>query len=117
MTEHPFLGPLELVADGEPTLLFCENETNDRAALRLAARDAVPEGRDQRSRRRGAPTVARPSRDEGRLLAPGHRRARRDRDAPRAPPPAGGSGDDPVADFDAVLRSDGWPRRTSSTAS
>jgi hypothetical protein len=27
-TEHPFLGPLELVSDGEPTVLLCENETN-----------------------------------------------------------------------------------------
>src|SRR5262249_37401912 len=28
VTEHPFLGRLELVSDGEPTVLFCENETN-----------------------------------------------------------------------------------------
>ncbi len=28
VTEHPFLGPLELVADGDPAVLFCENETN-----------------------------------------------------------------------------------------
>ncbi|HEX4520204.1 MAG TPA: hypothetical protein VH063_11550 [Gaiellaceae bacterium] len=27
-TEHPFLGELELAAEGEPKLLFCENETN-----------------------------------------------------------------------------------------
>ena len=58
VTDHPFLGPLEIVSDGEPTLLFCENETNDAAALRVAHRDEVPEGRDQRSRRRGAPTVS-----------------------------------------------------------
>ena len=28
VTEHPVLGPLELVSDGRPTVLFCENETN-----------------------------------------------------------------------------------------
>jgi hypothetical protein len=28
VTEHPFLGPLELLADGAPELLFCDNETN-----------------------------------------------------------------------------------------
>ena len=28
VTAHPFLGPLELVSDGEPEVLFCENETN-----------------------------------------------------------------------------------------
>jgi hypothetical protein len=29
VTEHPFLGTLELVAEGKPEVLFCENETND----------------------------------------------------------------------------------------
>ncbi|HSP73864.1 MAG TPA: hypothetical protein VLN26_15930, partial [Gaiellaceae bacterium] len=28
VTEHPFLGPLELLAEGQPELLFCDNETN-----------------------------------------------------------------------------------------
>jgi hypothetical protein len=28
VTDHPFLGQLELVAQGEPTMLFCDNETN-----------------------------------------------------------------------------------------
>ena len=28
VTRHPFLGELELVAQGEPEVLFCENETN-----------------------------------------------------------------------------------------
>jgi hypothetical protein len=28
VTEHPFLGRLELVAQGEPEVLFCDNETN-----------------------------------------------------------------------------------------
>src|SRR4051812_16376407 len=27
-TDHPFLGPLEISAQGEPEVLFCENETN-----------------------------------------------------------------------------------------
>ena len=29
VTEHPFLGPLEVCAEGTPTVLFCDNETND----------------------------------------------------------------------------------------
>jgi Glycosyl hydrolase family 63 C-terminal domain len=29
VTEHPFLGPLEFEAQGDPEVLFCENETND----------------------------------------------------------------------------------------
>jgi hypothetical protein len=28
VTDHPFLGPLELVAEGQPALLFCDNDTN-----------------------------------------------------------------------------------------
>ena len=28
VTEHPFLGQLELRAQGTPDVLFCENETN-----------------------------------------------------------------------------------------
>ena len=28
VTEHPFLGSLELISDGEPVVLLCENETN-----------------------------------------------------------------------------------------
>ena len=38
-------------ATARPTPLFCDNETNARAAVRRAERDAVPEGRHQRPRR------------------------------------------------------------------
>jgi hypothetical protein len=42
--EHPFLGPLELVADGEPEALFCENETN--AARLYRAEPTTPWPKD-----------------------------------------------------------------------
>ena len=45
-----------------PTALFCENETNDRAAVRGSTGDAVPEGRDQRPRRRTARPPSTPTR-------------------------------------------------------
>ena len=64
--DHPFLGDLELLAgpgpDGTaPTALFCENETNDAPAVRLASQPAVPEGRDQRPRRARARPPSTPS--------------------------------------------------------
>ena len=75
--EHPFLGPLELLAgpgpDGTlPTALFCENETNDAAAVRRRAVDAVPQGRHQRPRdqRRGH-RQPRSHRHQVRVLVPG----------------------------------------------
>jgi Glycosyl hydrolase family 63 C-terminal domain len=42
VTEHPFLGELELVAEGEPAVLFCENETNDERLYGSAATTATP---------------------------------------------------------------------------
>jgi hypothetical protein len=30
VTDHPFLGPLAISSDGEPTIVFCENETNEQ---------------------------------------------------------------------------------------
>ena len=71
-TEHPFLGALELHADAgpdgnAPSLLFCDNETNNERALRYV-RAPVPEGRDQRPRRLRC-----------RLRQPGRRTARRPR--------------------------------------
>jgi len=42
VTEHPFLGPLELVSDGEPTVLFCENETNTARLFGTPSGSASP---------------------------------------------------------------------------
>src|SRR4051794_11874967 len=41
-TEHPFLGRLELVADGEPTVLFCDNETNSERLFGSPSASATP---------------------------------------------------------------------------
>ena len=49
VTEHPFLGELEIVAQGEPEVLFCDNETNERAAVR--------DGLGDRPRRRTGSTT------------------------------------------------------------
>ena len=50
--DHPFVGPLELLADSgpdgaAPEALFCENETNDQAPVRHRTDHAVPQGRHQ----------------------------------------------------------------------
>ena len=42
VTEHPFLGPLELVADGAPTVLFCDNETNDERLFGTKSASTTP---------------------------------------------------------------------------
>ena len=46
-----------LAGDGSAEALFCDNETNRERLWGVAERDAVPEGRDQRPRRRRAATV------------------------------------------------------------
>jgi hypothetical protein len=42
LTEHPFLGALELVADGKPDLLFCDNETNEARVYGAAPTTSTP---------------------------------------------------------------------------
>ncbi|HEY1369236.1 MAG TPA: hypothetical protein VGF23_19075 [Gaiellaceae bacterium] len=42
VTQHPFLGPLELVAEGTPSVLFCENETNTARLWGATAAGAPP---------------------------------------------------------------------------
>src|SRR5262249_44334050 len=42
LTDHPFLGPLELEAQGQPTVLFCENETNARRLFGVASATKTP---------------------------------------------------------------------------
>ena len=88
-TEHPFLGALELHADvgpdgNAPSLLFCDNETNDERIFGTR-RAGLPEGRHQRSRRlRRRLGQPRPQRHEGRVLVPGRGRTRGDRRAAAA---------------------------------
>ena len=42
VTEHPFLGTLEIVADGVPDVLFCENETNSRRLFGTPSLTSTP---------------------------------------------------------------------------
>jgi hypothetical protein len=42
VTEHPFLGRLEIVAQGDPTVLFCENETNMERVFGGVATTSTP---------------------------------------------------------------------------
>jgi hypothetical protein len=44
VTDHPFLGPLEISSDGDPTLLFCENETNEQRLF--GSPSAIPFAKD-----------------------------------------------------------------------
>ena len=93
VTEHPFLGELELVADGEPKVLFCENETNDERLFGAAPTTAHAEGRDQRPRRLGRGDRRDRRRDEGRVLVPASASspARRPRSGCGSGPPAVGA--------------------------
>jgi hypothetical protein len=58
VTEHPFLGPLELVSDGEPRVLFCENETNDARLFGSTGATACPKDGINDHVVAGAATVA-----------------------------------------------------------
>jgi hypothetical protein len=46
VTEHPFLGPLEIVAEGTPTVLFCDNETNAARVYGAGAASESPTPKD-----------------------------------------------------------------------
>ncbi len=85
MTEHPFLGKLELVGQGEPRVLFCDNETNSERLFGTASTTITPEGRDQRPRRLGRADGGGRDGHEGRLLVPADGRARRDGHGAGAP--------------------------------
>ncbi len=70
--------------------LFCENETNDQRLYGVDIEDAVPEGRDQRPRRRRARHgQPRPARHQGGALVPARGRTGRHSRA-AAPAAAGG---------------------------
>jgi hypothetical protein len=57
VTHHPFLGRLEIVADGEPTLLFCDNETNADRLYGSASASATPKDGINDHVVSGAPTI------------------------------------------------------------
>jgi hypothetical protein len=42
VTDHPFLGRLQIVADGESTVLLCDNETNDERLFGAPSASATP---------------------------------------------------------------------------
>jgi hypothetical protein len=58
VTEHPFLGELELVADGEPVVVFCENETNHERLFGTASSTPTPKDGINDHVVAGAETVA-----------------------------------------------------------
>jgi hypothetical protein len=62
VTDHPFLGNLELVAQGEPVVLFCENETNSDRLFGTPSSSPTPKDGINDHVVAGAATVAR---DEG----------------------------------------------------
>ena len=104
VTEHPFLGSLEIVADGSPTVLLCENETNAPAPVRRRRDDAVPEGRDQRSRRQRARRRSRPAAARRRPSGTRSRSSRARRSILRVRlRPVSSFGTDPWLDFDKVV--------------
>jgi hypothetical protein len=102
VTEHPVLGPLELVGDGDPTVVFCENETNAPRVFGTRARAPYPKDGINDHVVSGADTVAA---DAGTkvsfwhalAVAPGATAAVHVRVRPPAP------GSDPWADFDEVV--------------
>ena len=114
VTEHPFLGSLELVSDGEPDVLLCENETNTE---RLFGSPCTPFPKDGINDHvvDGAASVGGRVGHEGRVLARGDRRPRRERDGARAPPAADGRRT--RGPTSTTSSRSGAPRPTSSTES
>jgi hypothetical protein len=102
VTEHPFLGPLELVAEGDPTVLFCDNETNDERLFGAASASTSPKDGINDHVVSGADTLASGAGTKAAFwyrlrVEPGETKTVRVR---LRPPPA--TGGDPWADFDAV---------------
>jgi hypothetical protein len=58
VTEHPSLGPLEVICDGAPPLLFCENETNTERLFGSPSATAFPKDGINDHVVAGAATVA-----------------------------------------------------------
>jgi hypothetical protein len=101
VTEHPFLGPLELCADGQPTVLFCDNETNAERLWGLGSASATPKDGINDHVVSGTDTVAAGAGTKCAFwyrfdVAPGETATVRVRLRPSS------RGGDPFADFDAV---------------
>ncbi len=101
VTEHPFLGQLEIVADGDPTILFCENETNMPRIFGSAASTSAPKDGVNDHVVSGADSVAAGSGTKAAFwyqldVPPGETRTVRVRLR------AAGRGGDPWEDFDTV---------------
>jgi hypothetical protein len=58
VTEHPVLGPLELLSDGTPDVLFCENETNAARVFGTPSETPCPKDGINDHVVKGAATVA-----------------------------------------------------------
>ena len=121
-TEHPFLGDAwSCVGPTGDAARCCSATTRRTPSACSAARrtSAVPEGRDQRPRRRRAPTTVDPD-GAGTKAAFWYQltvAAGRDRDRARPAAAGGATVADPWRDFDDGAAASGSPRRTSSTPS
>jgi hypothetical protein len=70
VTEHPWLGELELLAQGEPDVLFCDNETNMERLFGAPSSTVTPKDGINDHVVSGAPTIAP---DAGTKVAFGYR--------------------------------------------
>ena len=100
-TDHPFLGRLEIVGQGEPTVLFCENETNMQRVFGSRPATSSPKDGINDHVVSGAPTVASESGTKAAFwyqleVAPGETATVRIRLRSAL------SGGEPWADFDSV---------------
>ncbi|HEY7398614.1 MAG TPA: hypothetical protein VH538_09945 [Gaiellaceae bacterium] len=103
VTEHPFLGALELVAQGDPQVLFCDNETNAERLFGSASASPTPKDGIGDHIVAGADTVAAGSGTKAAFwyrltVGAGETATVRVRLRPAA------RGGDPWADFDATAR-------------
>src|SRR5262245_37551646 len=101
-TEHPFLGSLELVSDGAPSVLFCENETNRGCVFGSPSETSFPKDGINDHVVGGAPTVGSDSGTKASFwhrvtVEPGATATVRVRLRPA------GTKADPWADFDTVV--------------
>jgi hypothetical protein len=103
VTEHPFLGGLELCAEGSPTVLFCDNETNDTRLYGSPSASATPKDGINDHVVAGAESVAAGAGTKAAFwyrfdVAPGQTATVRVRLRPA------NRGGDPWADFDAIAK-------------
>jgi hypothetical protein len=101
VTEHPFLGQIEVVAQGEPTVLFCDNETNSERLYGVGSASATSKDGINDHVVSGASTVAAASGTKAAFwyrleVAPGQTTKVRVRLRPAV------TGGDPWGEFDVV---------------